>query len=102
MTHLSFLSACLPAVIGLCLVSPQAQSAEQDETKKWTATKMFEKKDTDQDGFLTFEEFKHGRNEKFLENAERRFHALDTNQDNKVSLDELKAGWADMTRNKKK
>ncbi len=102
MTHLSFLSACLPAVICLGLTTPQAQSAEKDETKSWTATKMFEKKDTDQDGFLTFEEFKHGRNEKFLENAEKRFHALDTNQDNKVSLDELKAGWADMTRNKKK
>ena len=101
MTHLPFVSACLLAVIGLCLGCPQAQSAEQDEPKKWTATKMFEKKDTDQDGFLTFEEFKHGRNEKFLENAETRFHALDTNQDNKVALDELKAGWADMTRNKK-
>ena len=101
MTHLSFLSACLLAGIGLCLGNPQAQSAEKDETQEWTATKMFEKKDTDQDGFLTFEEFKHGRNEKFLENAETRFHALDTNQDNKVSLDELKAGWADMTRNKK-
>ena len=102
MTHVSFLSACLPAVISFCLVSPHAQSAEKDETKKWTATKMFEKKDTDQDGFLTFDEFKYGRNEKFLENAKKRFHALDTNQDNKVSLDELKAGWADMTRNKKK
>ena len=102
MTHVSFLSACLPAVIGLCLISPQAQSAGQDETKKWTATRMFEKKDTDQDGFLTFDEFKHGRNEKFLQNAEKRFHSLDTNQDDKVSLDELKAGWAGMTRNKKK
>lgn len=102
MTHVSFLSACLPAVISFCLVSPHAQSAEKDETKKWTATKMFEKKDTDQDGFLTFDEFKYGRNEKFLENVKKRFHALDTNQDNKVSLDELKAGWADMTRNKKK
>ncbi len=63
---------------------------------------MFEKKDTDMDGFLTFEEFKQGRNETFLQDAEKRFHALDTNQDSKVSLDELKAGWADMTRNKKK
>lgn len=54
------------------------------------------------DGFLTFEEFKQGRNETFLQDAEKRFHALDTNQDSKVSLDELKAGWADMTRNKKK
>ncbi len=102
MTHLSFFSACLPAVIGFCLVIQDAHSAEKDDTKKWTATKMFEKKDTDKDGFLTFEEFVHGRNEKFLENVEKRFHALDTNQDNKVSLDELKAGWDDMTRNKKK
>ena len=102
MTHLSFFPACLPAAIGLCLISPQAQSAEKDETKKWTATKMFVKKDTDQDGFLTFDEFKHGRNEKFLQNAKKRFQTLDTNQDDKVSLDELKAGWAGMTRNKKK
>ncbi len=102
MTHLSFVSACQLAVIGLCLGSPQAQSAEKDETDKWTATKMFEKKDMDQDGFLTFEEFKHGRSEKFLKNAEKRFTVLDTNHDEKVSLEELKAGWADMTRNKKK
>ena len=76
--------------------------AEEKAKKKPDPAKMFEKKDTDQDGFLTFDEFKYGRNEKFLENAEKRFHALDTNQDNKVSLDELKAGWSDMTRNKKK
>ena len=102
MTHLSFFSACLPAVIGLCLINPQARSAEKDETKKWTAMKMFDKKDTDKDGLLTFDEFKHGRNEKFLQNAGKRFQTLDTNQDDKVSLDELKAGWDDMTRNKKK
>ena len=102
MTHLSFFPACLAAVIGLCLTSPQAQSAEKDETKKWTATKMFDKKDTNKDDVLTFDEFKHGRNEKFLQNAEKRFQTLDTNQDDKVSLDELKAGWAGMTRNKKK
>jgi hypothetical protein len=58
MTHLSFLSACLPASIGLCLISPQAQLAEKDETKKWTATKMLQKKDTHKDGFLTLDEFK--------------------------------------------
>jgi len=102
MTHLPFVSACLLAGIGLCLGSPQAQSAEKDENKKWTATKMFEKKDIDQDGFLTFDEFRQGRNEKFLQNATKRFQALDTNEDDKVSLDELQTGWADMTRNKKK
>ena len=32
-----------------------------------------EKKDTDMDGFLTFEEFKQGRNETFLQNAEEAF-----------------------------
>ena len=63
---------------------------------------MFDKKDTDKDSFLGFDELKHGRNEKFLQNAEKRFQSLDTNQDDKVSLDELKAGWAGMTRNKKK
>ena len=83
-------------------MSPHAQSADQGENSKWTATKMFEKKDTDMDGFLSIEEFKHGRSEKFLENAEKRFSVLDTNHDEKVSLEELMAGWADMTRNKKK
>ena len=53
------------------------------------------------DGFLSIEEFKHGRSEKFLENAEKRFSVLDTNHD-KVSLEELMAGGADMTLNKKK
>ena len=62
----------------------------------------FEKKDTDMDGFLSIEEFKHERSEKFLKNAEKRFSILDTNHDEQVSLEELKAGWADMTRNKKK
>ena len=56
MTHLPLFSACLPVVIGLCLISPQAQSAKKDETKKGTATKMFDKKDTDKDSFLGFEE----------------------------------------------
>ena len=88
--------------LGLSAALTSFAGAEEKPKKKPDPVKMFEKKDTDQDGFLTFEEFKHGRNEKFLENAERRFHALDTNQDNKVSLDELKAGWADMTRNKNK
>ena len=54
----------------------------------------------DIDGFLSFEEFKHGGNEKFLKTAEKRFQTLDTNQDKKVSLDELKSRWASMTRNK--
>ena len=63
---------------------------------------MFDKKDTDKDGFLTFDEFQHGRNEKFLQNTEMRFQTLDTNQDDKVSLAELKAGWDGITRNKKK
>jgi Ca2+-binding EF-hand superfamily protein len=63
---------------------------------------MFDKKDTNKDGFLTFDEFKHGRNEKFLQKSEKCFQTLDTNQDDKVSLAELKAGWDGMTRNKKK
>ena len=63
---------------------------------------MLEKKDTHKDGFLTLNEFKQGGSERFLQNADKRFAKIDTNNDNKVSLDELKAGWADMTRNKKK
>ena len=102
MTHLSFLSACLPAVIGLCLVSPQAQSAEPDETKKWTATKMFEKKDADGDGFLTLDELKKGMKGKQLEGAEKRFKRLDADGDGKVSLEELKAGFAAGGQKKKK
>ena len=63
---------------------------------------MFDKKDTDKDSFLGFDEFQHGRNEKFLQNTEKRFQTLDTNQSDKVSLDELKAGWDGLTRNKEK
>ena len=32
---------------------------------------MFDKKDTDKDSFLGFDEFQHGRNEKFLQNTEK-------------------------------
>ena len=92
----------LPVFAVLCLINIRAFSAEQSKTSRWTAAKMFEKRDIDMDGFLSFEEFKRGGNKKFLENAEKRFQTLDTNQDQKVSLDELKSGWADMTRNKKK
>ena len=102
MTQFHFNSAFFHIAVALCLMSPHAQSADKGENSKWTATKMFEKKDTDMDGFLSIEEFKHERSEKFLKNAEKRFSVLDTNHDEKVSLEELKAGWADMTRNKKK
>lgn len=90
----------LPVFIVLSLMNIRAFSAEKSKTSRWTAAKMFEKKDIDIDGFLSFEEFKHGGNEKFLKTAEKRFQTLDTNQDKKVSLDELKSGWAFMTRNK--
>ena len=102
MIQFHFNSAFFHIAVALCLMSPHALSADKGENSKWTATKMFEKKDIDMDGFLSIEEFKHGRSEKFLENAEKRFSVLDTNHDEKVSLEELKAGWADMTRNKKK
>jgi len=102
MKQFHFNPAFFHIAVGLCLISPHAQSAEKDENSKWTATKMFEKKDTDMNGFLSIEEFKHERSEKFLKNAEKRFSVLDTNHDEQVSLEELKAGWADMTRNKKK
>ncbi len=87
---------------GLHFMSTPVMSAERNDDRKWTPTKMFEKKDTNKDGFLTLEEFKQGGNEKFLQNADKRFAKLDTNHDNKVSTDELKAGWDDMTRNKKR
>ena len=90
----------LPVFIVLSLMNIRAFSAEKSKTSRWTAAKMFEKKDIDIDGFLSFEEFKHGGNEKFLKTAEKRFQTLETNQDKKVSLDELKSGWASMTRNK--
>ena len=102
MKQFHFNPAFFHIAVGLCLISPHAQSAEKDENSKWTATKMFEKKDTDMNGFLSIEEFKHERSEKFLKNDEKRFSVLDTNHDEQVSLEELKAGWADMTRNKKK
>ena len=102
MTKFSSYLTFLPVFVVVCLMNIRAFSAEKSKTSRWTAAKMFEKKDIDMDGFLSFEEFKRGGNKKFLENAEKRFQTLDTNQDQKVSLDELKSGWADMTRNKKK
>jgi len=102
MTKFSSYLTFLPVFVVVCLMNIRAFSAEKSKTSRWTAAKMFEKKDIDMDGFLSFEEFKRGGNEKFLENAEKRFQTLDTNQDKKVSLGELKSGWASMTRNKKK
>ena len=92
MKQFHFNPAFFHIAVGLCLINPHAQSAEKDENSKWTATKMFEKKDTDMNGFLSIEEFKHERSEKFLKNAEKRFSVLDTNHDEQVSLEELKAG----------
>lgn len=100
MTKFSSYLTFLPVFVVVCLMTIRAFSAEKSKTSRWTAAKMFEKKDIDIDGFLSFEEFKHGGNEKFLKTAEKRFQTLDTNQDKKVSLDELKSGWASMTRNK--
>ena len=100
MTKFASYLTFLPVFIALSLMNIRAFSAEKSKTSRWTAAKMFEKKDIDMDGFLSFEEFKRGGNEKFLKNAEKRFQTLDTNQDKKVSLDELKSGWASMTRNK--
>lgn len=102
MTKFSSYLTFLPVFVVVCLMTIRAFSAEKSKTSRWTAAKMFEKKDIDMDGFLSFEEFKRGGNEKFLQNAEKRFQTLDTNQDKKVSPGELKSGWASMTRNKKK
>ncbi|MBT4886503.1 MAG: hypothetical protein HN985_08775 [Planctomycetaceae bacterium] len=102
MPRLYFQSTIFCMVIGLYFMSTPVMSAERNEDQKWTPTKMFEKKDTNKDGFMTLEEFKQGGNEKFLKNADKRFSKLDTNHDEKVSPAELKAGWDDMTRNKKK
>ncbi len=102
MPRLYFYSTLFCMAFGLHFMSTPVMSDEGNEDRKWTPTKMFEKKDTNKDGFLTPEEFKQGRNKKFLQNADKRFAKLDTNHDDKVSPDELKAGWADMTRNKKK
>lgn len=102
MPRLYFYSTLFCMAFGLHFMSTPVMSDEGNEDRKWTPTKMFEKKDTNKDGFLTLEEFKQGGNKKFLQNADNRFAKLDTNHDDKVSPDELKAGWADMTRNKKK
>jgi len=102
MPRLYFHSTIFCMVISLHFMSTPVMSADRNGDHKWTPTKMFEKKDTNKDGFITLEEFKQGGNEKFLQNADKRFAKLDTNHDEKVSPAELKAGWDDMTRNKKK
>ena len=75
--------------------------AEEKAKKKPDPAKMFEKKDADDDGALTLDEFKKGMKDKQLEGAEKRFKRLDADGDGKVTLDEMKAGLAKMGQKKK-
>ena len=102
MIRLPYICAGLIAAASSFVVSTPAIAVEKTGKSKWTATKMFEKKDNDKDGFLTLKEFRLGGSKQFLEKAKERFEVLDIDEDGKISLDELKSGWASMTRNKKK
>ena len=58
--------------------------------KKADPERMFNAKDTNQDGWLSLDEFKVGGKEKKAKNADKRFNKADANGDGKVTLEEFK------------
>ena len=76
----------------VALVMPACAAAD-GAAKKADPEKMFKRKDTNNDGSLSLDEFKAGGKdkEKAAKNADKRFKKADANADGKVTLEEFKA-----------
>ena len=77
---------------GVALVMPACAAAD-GAAKKADPEKTFKRKDTNNDGSLSLDEFKAGGKdkEKTAKNADKRFKKADANSDGKVTLEEFKA-----------
>lgn len=77
------------AIVMVAAVSPAVSAADK---KAPDPAKVFAKKDADNDGALTLEEYKAGLKEQAPEKIDKRFKKIDANGDGKLSLEEFKAG----------
>lgn len=76
-------------LVSVALVMPDCP-AVGGAGKKADPERMFNAKDTNQDGWLSHDEFKVGGKEKKAKNADKRFNKADANGDGKVTLEEFK------------
>ena len=90
---LTLLVACF-VVVKTSVAADDAAAKEKPAKSKWVQAmeKTFKTKDKDEDGFLSFDEFK-GRTKKpeAVEKAEQRFKRIDKDGDKKLTLEEFKA-----------
>ncbi len=86
------------SILGLTLMLGGAtlaadEKGEKKERGDFNPEEYFAKKDTNQDGKLSLEEFKAGAEGERLKRAEERFKKMDTNGDGAVTKEEFKAGF---------
>lgn len=77
-TALVCIGFAVPATVGAADKAPNPE-------------KIFTRKDSNKDGFLSLDEFKAGLKEPSLQRADKRFRKSDSNGDGKLSIDEFKA-----------